>query len=104
MSSSTFEEIRYEREESRNLLALPPPPRRLPSARETVLTMDILFIPIWIYDDYDYNDDNIHGRAFARAVFLCCDLCDVLMSFMKKFGNNLLHKAHQKKKTATTFI
>lgn len=82
MSSSTFEEIRYEREESRNLLALPPPPRRLPSARETVLTMDILFIPIWIYDDYDYNDDNIHGRAFARAVFLCCDLCDVLMSFI----------------------
>jgi hypothetical protein len=86
MSSSTFEEIRYEREESRNLLALPPPPRRLPSARETVLTMDILFIPIWIYDDYDYDYDydNIHGRAIARAVFLCCDV----LSFMKKFGTS----------------
>jgi hypothetical protein len=86
MSSSTFEEIRYEREESRNLLALPPPPRRLPSARETVLTMDILFIPIWIYDDYDYDYDydNIHGRALARAVFLCCDV----LSFMKKFGTS----------------
>lgn len=98
MSSSTFEEIRYEREESRNLLALPPPPpRRLPSARETVLTMDILFIPIWIYDDYDYDYDydNIHGRALARAVFLCCDV----LSFMKKFGTSSQKKNKENKKT-----